>query len=170
MDDSHTILDQSQTILDQSNINPGSVNNTFGPNELSKFSPYGQKAIVEAKKNGTLVDFARNMPTPKERKKLLAENVKAKNSDIWAKYVFREAFGIEGKDLDPEWAVFSSQFYSSRNSTEQIKRYKELLASHPLDDKKIKEGFEILLWLFSNGYIDRKTYISGINEFGNIYS
>ena len=121
---------------------------------MDKFSPYGQKAIVEAKKNGTLVDFARNMPTPKERKKLLAENVKAKNSDIWVKYVFREAFGIEGKDLGPEWAVFSSQFYSSRNSTEQIKRYKELLASYPLDDKKIIEGHEILLWLFSNGYIN----------------
>src|SRR5947199_311137 len=81
-----------------------------------KFSPYGQKAIVEAKKNGTLVDFARNMPTLKKRKKLLAENVKAKNSDIWAKYIFREAFSLEGKDLGPEWAVFSSQFYSSRNS------------------------------------------------------
>ena len=134
---------------------------------MDKFSPYGQKTIVEAKKNGTLVDFARNMPTPKERKKLLAENVKAKNSDIWAKYVFREAFGIEGKDLGPEWAVFSLQLqnsYSSRDSAQQIKRYKELLASRPLDDKKIIEGHEILLWLFSNGYIDQKTYISGINE------
>src|SRR5437764_4356373 len=66
MDDSHTILDQSQK---QSNINPGSVNNTFGSlNGLDKFSHYDQKAIVEAKKNRTLVDFARNMPTPKERK------------------------------------------------------------------------------------------------------
>jgi len=66
LDQSHTILDQSQK---QSNINPGSVNNTFGlSNGLDKFSPYGQKAIVEAKKNGTLVDFARNTPTPKERK------------------------------------------------------------------------------------------------------
>ena len=171
MDDSHTILEQSQK---QSNINPGSVNNTFGSlNGLDKFSSYGRKAIVEAKKNGTLVDFARNMPTPKERKKLLAENVKAKNSDIWAKYVFREAFGIEGKDLGPEWAIFSSQLqnsYSSRDSIGQIKRYKELLASRPLNDKKIKEGFEILLWLFFNGYIDQKTYISGINEIGPIHS
>ena len=92
MDDSHTILDQSQK---RSNINLGSVNNTFGSsNGLDKFSPYGQKAIVEEKKNGTLVDFARNMPTPKEHKKLLAKNVKAKNSDIWAKYVFWKAFGI----------------------------------------------------------------------------
>lgn len=171
-----SILDQSKinhrSIMDQSQINPGSVNNTFGLlNGLDKFSPYGRKAIIEAKKNGTLVDFARNMPIPKERKKLLAENVKAKNSDIWAKYVFREAFGIKDKDLGPEWAVFSSQLqnsYSSRDSTGQIKRYKELLASRPLDDKKIKEGFEILLWLFSNGYIDRKTYISGIIEIGHI--
>src|ERR1044071_2003922 len=169
MDDSHTILDQSQIILDQSqkrsNINLGSVNTTF-PNELSKFSPYGRKAIIEAKKNGTLVDFARNIPTPKERKKLLANGVMAKNSDTWAKYVFREAFGIEGKDLGPEWIKFSEQL---KNNLKQLSRYIELLASHPLDDKKIKEDFEILLWLFSNGYIDRKTYISGINEFGNIY-
>ena len=115
---------------------------------MSKFSSYGQKTIVEAKKNGTLVNFARNMPTPKEHKKLLAENVKAKNSDIWARYVFREAFGIEGKDLGPEWAVFSSQLqnsYSSRDSTQQIKRYKELLASHLLDDKKIKKASLALL-------------------------
>src|SRR5207244_11993733 len=67
IDDSHTILDQSQK---QSNINPGSVNNTFGSsNSLDKFSPYGQKNIVEAKKKGTLVDFARNIPTQKESKK-----------------------------------------------------------------------------------------------------
>ena len=73
MNDSYTILDQSQK---QSNINPGSVNNTFGSsNGLDKFSPYGQKVIVEVKKNGTLVDFAKNMPTPKKRKKLLAENM-----------------------------------------------------------------------------------------------
>jgi len=160
-----SILDQSQK---QSKPIIESVNTTSASsNGSSKFSPYGQKAIVKAKKNGTLVDFARNMPTPKERKKLLAENVKAKNSDIWAKYVFREAFGIEGKDLGPEWAIFSSQLqnsYSSRDSIGQIKRYKELLASRPLDDKKIKEGFEILLWLFSNGYIDQKTYKAGINE------
>src|ERR1043166_1414981 len=59
MDNSHTILDQSKinhrSIMDQSQINLGSVNNTFGSsNSLDKFSPYGKKAIVEAKKNGTL--------------------------------------------------------------------------------------------------------------------
>src|ERR1044071_2113491 len=173
MDDSHTILDQSQIILDQSqkrsNINLGSVNNTFGSsNGLDKFSPYGRKAIIEAKKNGTLVDFARNIPTPKERKKILADGVMAKNSDTWAKYVFREAFSINGKDLGPEWIKFSEQLKNNSKPSitkeTQLSRYIELLASRPLDDKKIIEGHEILLWLFSNGYIDQKTYKAGINE------
>src|ERR1043166_5892969 len=171
MDDSHTILDQSKinhrSIIDQSQINLGSVNTTF-PNELSKFSPYGRKAIVEAKKNGTLVDFVRNIPTPKERKKLLADGVMAKNSDTWAKYVFQEAFGINEKDLGPEWIKFSEQLKNNSKPSitkeTQLSRYIELLASRPLDDKKIIEGHEILLWLFSNGYIDQKTYKAGINE------
>src|ERR1043166_7860597 len=173
MDDSHTILDQSQIILDQSqkrsNINFGSVNNTFGSsNGLNKFSPYGRKAIIEAKKNGTLVDFARNIPTPKERRKLLADGVMVKNSDTWAKYVFREAFSISEKDLGPEWIKFSEQLKNNSKPSitkeMQLSRYIELLASRPLDDKKIIEGHEILLWLFSNGYIDQKTYKAGINE------
>ena len=46
----------------------------------------------------------------------------------------------------------------------QLSQYIELLASQPLDNKKIIEGHEILLWLFSNGYIDQKTYKAGINE------
>jgi hypothetical protein len=173
MDDSHTILDQSQIILDQSqkrsNINLGSVNNTFGSsNGLDKFSPYGRKAIIKAKKNGTLVDFARNIPTPKERKKLLADGVMAKNSDTWAKYVFREAFSINEKDFDPKWIKFSEQLKNNSKPSitkeMQLSWYIELLASRPLDDKKIIEGHEILLWLFSNGYIDQKTYKAGINE------
>ena len=166
MDDSHTILEQSQK---RSNINPGSVNNTFESlNGLDKFSPYGRKAIVEVKKNGTLVEFARNLPNLKERKKILADGVKAKNSDIWARYVFREAFGINGKDLGPEWIKFSEQLKNNSKPSitkeTQLSRYIELLASRPLDDKKIIEGHEILLWLFSNGYIDQKTYKAGINE------
>ena len=172
MDDSHTLpafQKQSKPIIESVNTTSASSNRS------SKFSHYGQKAIVEAKKNGTLAEFARNMPTPKERKKLLVENIKAKNSDIWARYVFREAFGKEDKDLGPDWAIFSSQLQNQRmNSSpsfsKQIKRYKELLTSRPLDDKKIKEGFEILLWLFSNGYIDQKTYISGINEIGHTHA
>ena len=73
----------------------------------SKFSPYGQKAIVKVKKNGALLEFARNMPTSKEHKKLLADRIRVKNSGIWVRYVFREAFGINKKDLDPKWIKFS---------------------------------------------------------------
>ena len=142
--------------------------------EPRKFSIYGQNVVAEANRDGLLVEFARNLPNPKERKKLLADGVMAKNRDIWARYVFREAFGINGKDLGPKWIKFSEQLKNNSKPSitkeTQLSRYIELLASQPLDDKKIIEGHEILLWLFSNGYINRKTYISGINEFGNIYS
>ena len=108
------------------------------------------------------------MPNPKERKKLLADGIKAKNSDIWARYVFREAYGIDSKDLGPEWIKFSEQLKNNSKPSitkeTQLSRYIELLASRPLDDKKLIEGHEILLWLFSNGYIDQKTYKAGINE------
>ena len=124
--------------------------------------------MAEAKKNGTLVEFARNMPTPKERKKLLANGIKAKNSDIWARYIFREAFDINDKDLGPEWIKFSKQLKNTSEPTvtkeTQLSRYRELLVSRPLDNKKLIEGLEILLWLLSNGYIDQKTYKAGIDE------
>ena len=167
-----SILDQSQK---QSKSIIESVNTTSELlNGSSKFSPYGQNAVAKANKDGLLVEFARNLPNPKERKKLLADRVMAKNSDIWAKYVFREAFSINGKDLGPEWIKFSEQLKNNSKPSitkeTQLSRYIELLASRPLDDKKIIEGHEILLWLFSNEYIDRKTYISGINEIGNMNS
>ena len=121
----------------------------------------------EAEKR-TLVEFARNMPNSKERKKLLADGVKAKNSDIWARYVFREAYGINSKDLGPEWIKFSEQLKNNSKPSitkeTQLSQYIELLASRPLDDKKLIEVHEILLWLFSNGYIDQKTYKARINE------
>ena len=98
----------------------------------------------------------------------MADGVKAKNSDIWARYVFQEAFGINGKDLSPKWIKFSEQLKNNSKPSitkeTQLSRYIELLASQPLDDKKIIEGHEILLWLFSNGYIDQKTYKAGIKE------
>ena len=79
----------------------GSVN-VISFENFSKFSDYGQKAVAQAKKNGALIEFAQKLPSPSERKILLKENVSAKNSDIWARYVFREAFGIDNKDLGPE--------------------------------------------------------------------
>ena len=126
--------------------------------------------MAEAKENGTLVEFARNMPTLKKRKKLLADGIKAKNSDIWARYVFQEAFGIDDKDLGPKWIKFSEQLKNNSKPSitreTQLNWYIELLASRPLDDKKYIEGLEILLWLLSNGYIDQRTYKAGINELG----
>ncbi len=171
-----SILDQSKMVQESSQSDIKSVNILSEQFKLEprKFSIYGQNVVAEANRDGLLVEFARNLPNPKERKKLLADGVMAKNRDIWARYVFREAFGINGKDLGPEWIKFSEQLKNnsklSITKETQLSRYIELLASQPLDNKKIIEGHEILLWLFSNGYIDRKTYISGINEFGNIYS
>ncbi len=156
---------------------------------LSKFSQYGQKVISEAKKNDSLIEFAKNMPSPKERKLLLAKGIHTKNSEIWAKYVFREAFGIEDKDLGPDWIKFSAQLknnYTS-NLTElpnnydhsiveqqsghdimdkesQLLYYNQLLKKRPLDDENIIEGCKTLLWLFSNGHIDRKIFLIGVKE------
>src|SRR5205814_6347517 len=100
-------------VIDQSEISHRSVNVATGSYGAlckskigSRFSSYGQKAIAEAKKNDSLVEFAKNYPSPKERKALLANKVSAKNKNIWVRLVFREAYGIEGKDLGPEWAKF----------------------------------------------------------------
>jgi hypothetical protein len=114
------------------------------------------------------------MPSPKEHKKLLADEVSTKNSDIWARYVFREAYGIENKDLGPEWITFSEQIKHSP-ITKQIKRplitkqiqvdsYKKLLATRSLDDKKMVEALKILLWFLSNRHIKKESYISGVQE------
>ena len=152
-----SFLDQSLT--DAPNVNQSQTN------MISKFSSYGQKVITQAKKDESLIELARNMPNPKERKKLLANNVNAKNSDIWAKYVFREAYGIENKDLGSEWITFSEQIKALPITKQmQANQYKELLASKPLDDKKMIEALEILLWFLSNGYIKKESYIKGVQE------
>ena len=98
-----------KSIQDQSKINPPllSINVLSEIDQRSsKFSSYGQKAISEAKKNDSLIEFAHNFPPPKERKILLAEKVYAKNSEIWARYIFREAYSITDKDLGPEFTKF----------------------------------------------------------------
>jgi hypothetical protein len=105
------------------------------------------------------------MPSPKERKKLLANGVSAKNSDIWARYIFREAYGIEDKDLGPEWIRFSEQIKCPPvTKVTQLDRYKELLVSKPLDNKKMIKALEILLWFLSNGHIKKESYISEVQE------
>ena len=139
----------------------------------SKFNIAGQEAISIAKKENRLVEFAKNMPSPNIRKNLLAEGITTKNADIWARYVFREASGITTeKDLGPEWQKFAMQIKDFTNSSEiltknsQFLRYKNLMDSRPLDEKKYIEGCKILLWLLSNGHIDQKIYQIGIKELG----
>lgn len=75
----------------------------------NKFNPYGQKILKDAKINGTLINIAKNMPSPRERKKLLAKGIHVKNSLIWAKYVYREAFNVKDKDLGPDWVKFAEK-------------------------------------------------------------
>ena len=163
-----SILDQSQieprSILDQSS----SVNVLSMTNLRSNiFSSYGREAIAEAKKNGLLIEYAKNFPSPKERKVLLAEGIIAKNKDIWTRYVFREAYGISGKDLGPEWIKFQELVKGKnvRSVSSSKKIISELMSSTSLPDKKFIEGCEALLWLFSNGHISRKTLCDGIKGF-----
>jgi hypothetical protein len=139
----------------------------------SRFSLYGQKVIARAKKDNLLVEIAHNMPVPEERKKLLAKGVSTKNSNVWARYVFREAYDIKDQNLGPEWIEFSKQLKEHTcpklvkvcpTKESQLQRYRALLELIPLDDKKMIEGLEILLWFFTNKHISRKGYISGINE------
>ena len=83
------------------------ISDAIGPR--SKFSLYGQKVLKDAKGDGTLIDIAKNMPAPNNRKKLFAKGVRVKNSATWAKYVYREAFNIKGKDLGPDWVKFADK-------------------------------------------------------------
>jgi hypothetical protein len=155
LDDPNSINIASSTIMN--------VDNCIS--KASKFSLYGKQIIAQAKKTESLIEFAKNMPSPKERSKLLANGVRTRNSDIWARYVFREAFNIEGKDLGPEWAKFERALtLPPITKQSQLGRYKDLLASRPLNDKKISEGLEILLWLLSNKYIDQRIYLKGCAE------
>ena len=160
--------------LDQTKIEPRSINIVSFEN-YSKFTDYGQKAIAEAKKNNLLIEFASKLPSPAECQILLKDNINVKNSNIWSKYVFREAFGITSKDLGSEWIKFSEQLknpntiekQSSEFQTQdsQLLRFKTLLDNpKPLDDKKFIEACKILFWLLENNYIDRKTFYIGIKD------
>ena len=129
----------------------------------SKFSSYGQKAVSEAKKGGHLIEFAQVFPSPKERKHLLVPGVLAKNADTWIKYVFREAYGLSGKTLGGDFQDFLAKVQGKTAKTETLKaenvkelfsQYEALKSSRPLDNKKIIEGIEVLLQIFSKGHMD----------------
>ena len=111
------------------------------------------------------MELAKNMLSPEECSRMLADGVKVKNSDIWARYVFREAYSIKDKDLGLDWVKFKEQLKESPITKQsQLDRYRKLFASRPLDDKKIAEGLEILQWLLSNKYIDQKLFMKGCAE------
>jgi hypothetical protein len=149
---------------------------------LNKFSTAGLEAIAQAKKDTRIVEFAGKLPLPSERRKLLATGVKAKNSDTWARLVYREAFGIRDKDLGARWREFTQKIKESSEKQSfdvlpipadtdkktYLLRYKTLLDSRPLDEKKYIEGCEILTWLLSNSHIDQKTYRVGIRELSDV--
>ncbi|CAG8778396.1 16659_t:CDS:1, partial [Rhizophagus irregularis] len=169
-----SITDQSQfdpsSISVQSPFDPSlnPVRSKFNPSlnpVRSKFSSYGQKAVAEAKKSSQLIEFAREYPSPKERKHLLVSGVIAKNADTWIKYVFREAYGLSGKTLGSDFQNFLAKVRDRTTKTEIPKpetvkelfsRYEVLKSSHPLDNKKIIEGIGVLLQIFSKGHMDRR--------------
>ncbi|GET61920.1 hypothetical protein GLOIN_2v1874888 [Rhizophagus irregularis DAOM 181602=DAOM 197198] len=122
------------SITDQSQFNPSSISvqspfdpslnpvrSPFDPSlnpVRSKFSPYGQKAVAEAKKSSQLIKFAREYPSPKERKHLLVSGVIAKNADTWIKYIFREAYGLSGKTLGSDFQNFLAKVRDRTTKTE----------------------------------------------------
>ncbi|GET50438.1 hypothetical protein RIR_jg33214.t2 [Rhizophagus irregularis DAOM 181602=DAOM 197198] len=122
------------SITDQSQFDPSSISvqfpfdpslnpvqSKFNPSlnpVRSKFSSYGQKAVAEAKKSSQLIEFAREYPSPKERKHLLVSGVIAKNADTWIKYVFREAYGLSGKTLGSDFQNFLAKVRDRTTKTE----------------------------------------------------
>lgn len=160
----------SNTNQSESNIRSISVLSVID----SKFTSYGQKAIAEAKKNGQLIAFTKNFPSPAERKLLLIDASKVKNSDTWAKYIFREAYGINNKTLGIEWKNFKQLVQEdgvNNNDSKQVAstdklftQYKELVDSRPLIDEKIIEGINYLLHIFSKDKMDRKALQTGITN------
>ena len=170
---------KAELVTQHINVIDARTSKEFQP--LNKFSIAGQEAMAQAKENGRLVEFAGKFPLPSERRKLLATGVMAKNSDTWARLVYREAFGIKDKELGNGWREFTRKikelstrvepekqiFESPTHKKTYFLRYKNLLESRPLDEKKYIEGCEILLWLLSNGHIDQKTYRVGIRELGD---
>ncbi|GET66513.1 hypothetical protein RIR_jg30859.t3 [Rhizophagus irregularis DAOM 181602=DAOM 197198] len=166
-------LNPVQSLFDPS-LNP--VRSPFDPSlnpVRSKFSPYGQKAVAEAKKSSQLIEFAREYPSPKERKHLLVSGVIAKDTDTWIKYVFREAYRLSGKTLGSDFQNFLAKVRDRTTKAEIPKpetvkelfsRYEVLKSSYPLDNKKLIEGIGVLLQIFSKGHMDRRALRVGINS------
>ena len=82
-------------------------------NIVSKFNKQGQEAIIQAKANENLVEFAATLPPPRERAKMLKEDIRANNTDTWTRYVYRTAFEIpNNKTLGSEFYIFKDKVNS----------------------------------------------------------
>ena len=79
-------------------------------NIASKFNKQGQNAIIQAKANRTLAEFAATLPPPRERARMLEEGVRCINTDTWARYIYRTAFEIpNNKTLRSEFYIFKEK-------------------------------------------------------------
>ena len=52
-----------------------------------------------------MVEFAKTLPLPRERAKMLEEGVRCNNTDTWTRYVYQTAFKISNNK------TFGSEFY-----------------------------------------------------------
>ena len=79
-------------------------------NTFDKFNIQGQEAIIQAKANKSLVEFAATLPSPRERAKMLEEGVRCNNTDTWTRYVYQTAFEISyNKTLGSEFYIFKEK-------------------------------------------------------------
>ncbi|GET66495.1 hypothetical protein RIR_jg1610.t2 [Rhizophagus irregularis DAOM 181602=DAOM 197198] len=128
------------SITDQSPFDPSSISvqSPFDPSLNPVRSPFdpslNPKAVAEAKKSSQLIEFAREYPSPKERKHLLVSGVIAKNADTWIKYIFREAYGLSGKTLGSDFQNFLAKVRDRTTKTEIPK------------PETVKESFLRVIW------------------------
>jgi hypothetical protein len=75
--------------------------------------------------------------------------------------ILRDICEIEGGGSSEK---ISSAKNSSSGVEELFSQYKMIADSHPLNDKKIVKGIQILLQIFSTGRIDWKFLATSINK------
>jgi len=160
-----------------------------GKNTFGKFNIQGQDAIIQAKANENLVEFAATLPTPKERAKMLEEGVRCNNTDTWARYVYRTAFEIpNNKTLGSEFYIFKDKVNSvqkksiqcvqqiskplfeditvKRNAEieEKMEQFSQIIQTDYIDNDSYSKAVNILNWLQSNRIIDQDKYRICIRE------
>ena len=160
----------------------------LGKNIIRKFNILGQEAIIQAKANKNLLEFAGTLPPPKERAKMLEEGIRCNNTDTWARYVYQTAFEIpNNKTLGSEFYTFKDKVNSlqkkgkyvqqvskpssaniivNRNSkvSEKMDEYSQIIQSDYINNNSYSKAVAILDWLLSNRIIDQEKYSICIQE------